>query len=136
MKLLILMLISTASFSQPFMGLGGGNKGANGYVGVVAEKLQLQLSYQVPLISEETPSVASLNIGYVIGNTWSITPLVGLAWTKRKDFTLYDKGGEITTLTGFKPLYGFEAGYSQYMGKVFIFANNFSYGVGVKIIFK
>lgn len=137
MKLIImLMLVSTASFSQPFMGLGIANKGASGYVGVVAEQLQLQLSYQVPLISAETPTVGSLSVGYVIGEAWSITPIVGGAWWHREDFSEYDKGGEIQELSGIKLLYGFEAGYSRYMGKAFIFANNFGYGAGIKFILK
>lgn len=129
------MLISTASFSQPFMGLGIGNKGASGYVGVVAEQLQIQLSYQVPVISEETPTVGNVSFGYVIGDSWSVTPLVGLAWWHKKDFTEYYKGGEIQNLSGINMLYGFEAGYSQHIGKVFIFGNNFGCGAGITIVF-
>lgn len=138
MKLLFIPLIMFHFFAQaqPFIGLGIGNKGASGIAGLQAENVQLQLSYQVPFLSAETPTVTALSAGYAIGSDWSITPLVGMAWTTRKDFTEYDKGGEIITTSVLKPMYGFEAGYAQHIGKAFIAVNNFGYGAGIKFIFK
>lgn len=137
MKLIILlMLISTAGFSQPYCGIGYGNKGVSGYVGALIENVQIQASYKVPLQSQINPSIASFTAGYKVGNDFTFTPTVGIALSSGKDFTKYYAGGEIEKTKGTYFTYGGEVGYNRHIGRVFLAGDNFGYTVGIKMFFK
>ena len=54
----------------------------------------------------------------------SLTPSIGYGWRKWKDFTEWDKGGEIIQMSDFKPVYQAELMKQWYCGGLLV---NYAY---------
>lgn len=115
MKLLVLLLLSSSTFAQPYLGIGAGS-GVTFYAGINVEKVQVQYSFQIPYSSATRPYVNSFTIGYGIGNNIVVTPEIGIAANHLA--------------------YGGELSRTWYMGRLFAYGNNYGYGIGIKCILK
>lgn len=128
--ILIALIISKNCFGQGYIGIGATNNGVQVSAGVLADNVDVQLKYQLPLFSLEVPKVMSFTIGRMIllsnndADNFSITPSVGYAYLKSKDFTLYDRENKIITVEALKPVLGVEIGKDWWMGRVSV---NYTY---------
>ena len=150
MKTLIVtlfLILSIKSFSQPYLGLGLQNKGANISIGVVVDKVDLQLNYKYPLSSAEESKIASITIGWNFMLTefnednYLITPFIGGALQKYDDFTLYDTNpvyGPVS-VTKFRGVYGLELGRNLHNGRISIMSKYYDkiyYGIIMRAFIK
>ena len=146
MKTFLLLLISTSSFAQPFLGLGVTNQGANFHLGVLAGSIEITAGYKMPFNSNDVAKIASLQIGKQIllsnndQDNYSITPSIGYANYRVQDFAAYnnDPSGKTgpSLISEFRPIAGVEVGKDSYMGRVFVSANyckGMYYGIGIKM---
>lgn len=146
MKTFLLLLISAASFGQPFLGLGVTNQGANIQLGVFAGSIEVTGAYKLPFSRNDVAKIASLQIGKQIllshndQDNYSITPSIGYANYRVQDFAAYnnDPTGKtgISLINEFRPIAGVEVGKDSYMGRVFLSANyckGMYYGIGIKM---
>lgn len=147
MKKVIILIISLIftfpCFSQSFIGMQGTNKGVDVQLGYLSESggAIISAGYKVPLIKANTPSVINLSVGkeWLITNNeennYSLSSLVGIGSYKVKDFTEYDKGGQIIYINKVLPVYTLELGKDIYKGRLFVsgnYCNSFYYGLGIK----
>jgi len=146
MKTFLTTLIIAASItaqSQPFFGLSAGNGGITYQAGALAESIEITAAYKMPLSKNDRPSVLSISVGKQIlltnneSDNYSITPTIGFANYRVKDFTKYDQGSdEIIQVSEFKPVFGLEVGKDSHMGRVFISANYCKvawFSIGIKV---
>jgi len=139
----LFVIMSLSATAQPFLGLGLNNRGGSIQLGILAQGIEITAAYKTPFSRTDVPSVASLSIGKQIllsnkeDDNYSITPAIGFASYRMKDFTKYDQGSdEIIQVSEFKPIYGIEVGKDSYMGRVFISASYCKsawFGIGVKV---
>lgn len=150
MKVLItlqlILIISIPSFSQTYIGLGLLNKGVDFSLGTLVDGIDLQFNYKVPLTSAEEPNIMSITLGKMIllsdkdEDNYSITPILGGAWLKGKDFSKYDADplGAILETNKFNGVYGLELSKDAYMGRLSLVAKHIGgmyYGVSVRVFF-
>jgi len=135
---LLITLSTVVLFAQPFLGLGATNKGINIQAGAWIEDVEISAAYKIPVIKNDIASIASLSAGYRVGK--HLIPSIGIANYRVKDFTEYnaDPTGKsaIVQISEVHPIYGLEAGYNSYCGRVFAQANyckGFYFGVGIKM---
>lgn len=137
----ILILMATKSIAQPYIGLNVSTHGVGAETGFITAKgLQMALGGSVPLIKSDVPRILYLTAGQKINvGEYNVTPSAGIGYYSVKDFSEYDKGGSVITLSGYKPFYNLELGRDWYKGRLFVFSNygyKFSAGVGIKVLFK
>lgn len=151
MKVLItlqlILIISIPSFSQPYFGIGLQNKGFNMSAGIVADNIDAQIMFKTPLTSAEESKVLSLTIGRMINITnkdednYSITPLIGLGWSKYQDFSQYDLDDKaaIIDVNKFSGVYGLEIGKDAHVGRISLMGrycgSKMYYGVTMRVFF-
>jgi len=146
--IIVMCFIYITSFAQPYIGMLATNKGVGFQIGVLSESggLELSAASNMPLLSNTTPTILSINIGKQFlltkndDDNYSITPSVGFSSYNYKNFTEYDKipRGDIIQVSEIKPIYRIEIGKDSYLGRVFVSANyckGFYYGVGMKFFF-
>ncbi len=129
--LIALIIISGHSFGQGYIGIGATNNGIQLSAGALSGNVDMQFKYQLPLFSLEAPQIVSITIGRMIPLTtidkFSITPSIGYAWLKNKDFSLYGlstREDNIITVQRFKPTASLEFGKDYWMGRIAI---NYTY---------
>ena len=146
MKKLLLMvciLITVNTYSQPFASFEGTTNGFAMTVGVqTIDGIQISAGYNKPLSSSEKPTLFYGNAGYNIflsnydEDNFTLTPTIGAAQSSVKVFDVNDNS---TTIKDIKPIYGLELGKDWNMGRLFISANKcikMFYGIGIKAFFK
>lgn len=146
LSLIACTLIIAASYCQPFAGLGLTNKGVNFQAGALISGIEITAAAKRPYSRNDIPLIYSLSVGKQIlltdnqEDNYSITPSIGYANYRIKDFTAYDKDPTGATgpvqISTFTPIYGLELGKDSYMGRVFISANyckGLYFGMGIKI---
>ena len=122
----LLLIISTTGFSQVYVSMGAVNNGVQVGVGALAANVDIQLRYQRPIFNIQSPTVTSFTIGRMINITgneednFTVTPSIGYAHLKRKDFTRYNSEDKITNVELFKAVYGLEVGKDWFMGRASI----------------
>ena len=143
----LLLIVSMTGYSQGYVSIGGTNAGIQVGVGILANNLDIQLKYQLPLISLEIPKILSFNVGYRILlssneiDNFSITPSVGYAYLRSKDFSLYNTSptlDKILVIEEFKPMYNVEIGKDWHMGRLsftYTYCNRSCYGLTIKCFF-
>ena len=128
--LCLLCCLADNLFSQPYFGLGLGNKGMNYQLGIRDESLDLKFDYKMPMTRNDVAKVLSFQIGKQLllthneSDNLSLTPSIGYGWRKWKDFTEWDKGGEVIPMSDFKPVYQVEIMKQWYYGGLSV---NYSY---------
>ena len=137
MKTILLLLISATTTAQAYLGLGLTNEGALYQAGALIQNVQLELSYKMPLMSNDVNKVLSVTTGYQYK---FITASLGGAYTKRTDYKRYnaDPTGRagFDVVEGFKPIVSVELGIDKYLGRIFIngtYCGVFYFGVGLKV---
>ncbi|MBC7509880.1 MAG: hypothetical protein H7320_14205, partial [Ferruginibacter sp.] len=142
-----LIITTLQGLSQGYVALGGTNKGIQASVGVLANNLDFNIKYQLPLVSTEIPKILSFNIGPRINLTWyetdnfNITPSLGYAYLRSKDFSLYNTSpnlDKIILIEEFKPVFNLELGKDWYMGRLavnYTYCNGNYYGISIKCFF-
>lgn len=139
----IAICFSDNLFAQSFIGVQGTNKGFNLQIGYVVPEsnIVLQTGYKVPLINTDVASVFNFSAGKQFSLTnneednYTLSALVGIGNYHIKDFTEYDKGGQIITINKLLPVYTLEVGKDIYKGRIFIsanYCNSFYFGAGIK----
>jgi hypothetical protein len=142
----ILLIISTTTFAQPYLGVGIQNKGMNMTAGVVAGGMEVNLKYQFPLTRADEKRILSATIGKMVllsnydEDNYSATLQVGPAWVKYNDYLKYDASeyGEVIAVSEVKPLVGLEIGKDSYMGRISLTASycmQSYYGASMRIFF-
>ena len=139
-----LLLISLPTFAQPYFAIGLQNKGFNMSTGILAEKIDVQIRFKVPLTSAEESKQLSATIGRMIlisnndDDNYLITPSIGAAWLKSTDFTEYDinpnKGP--VSIQKFKPVYALELGKDAYKGRLSLtaqYSDKMYWGVNMRV---
>ncbi len=136
--LITLLTLSTAMFSQPFLGIGVTNKGANFQVGGWIKDMELSIAYKLPLINNDVAKIASFSAGLKLGKY--IIPSIGVASYRVKDFTKYnnDPSGQapIEQISEIHPVYQLEAGINKYHGRIFAqvsYCKTAYFGIGIKM---
>ena len=144
-KLLLMMciLITVNTYSQPFVSFEGTTKGFGMTIGTqTKEGIQLAAGYNVSITKADVPDLFFGNVGYNIlltqndEDNFTLTPTVGAAHSTVK---VFDKNDNYTTVKGIKPIFGLELGKDWNMGRLFVSANycqKFYYGIGIKAFFK
>lgn len=137
MKTILLLLLSATTSAQAYLGLGITNEGALYQAGALIQNIQVELSYKMPLTSNENNQVLSLTTGYQYK---FITASIGAAYLHRQDFTAYNADptgmAAIEVVEGFKPIVSVELGIDKYLGRLFVnttYCDGFYFGVGLKI---
>ena len=143
--LFLLAILCSFKSNAQYVGIGGGNKGVTFNAGILADGIQIEASYRTPLFSTEKPEVLSLTIGREIllsnyeEDNFSVTPFIGGASLKYKDFSEYDSPPyKIQKVSEIKPMYGIELAKDWYAGRVFINSNycgSVSLSLGMKVMF-
>jgi hypothetical protein len=119
MKTIILLLISSVSFAQPFAGIGLETSAARMSIGVAVENWEVSAGYSVPFTRADKPAVYSLELGHVLGNeTWTVVPSAGYAMVKQKLFS----GDKITDVSKVTAIFGLEAGWNQAAGRLAVYS--------------
>ncbi len=112
MKTILLLLISCSSLAQVHMGLGTGTT-LNARIGFTSDDgYTLNASFDLPYSSADKARIFSLNGGkeFQAGRVF-ITPTIGGAALRWKDFSQYDKPPyRIIDTSAVKVMYGLEAG--------------------------
>lgn len=148
MKKLLLCLLLFASINlvaQPYLSLQATDIGAGLHVGYLKSGIEISAGYNVPFLKTVNPQIFDLSLGkqflitnYVQDNlTLTLSP--GIAYTTKKDFTEYNKCGEIITQSGFNPIFKTELGKDFNIGRLFINANyctGFYFGLGMRVFFE
>ena len=143
-QILIPLILFSTSLNAQYIGVGISNKGACFYAGIVSEGIEVGIAHKVPLFSQETPTITSLQVGRAIlltnydEDNYSITPSVGIAHYKVKDFKDFDNGGDIIEIAEVKPLFNLELSKDAYMGRMFLsatFCKTVYYSIGMKVFF-
>lgn len=140
---LLLIITTVSGLSQGYVSLGATNKGAQFSAGVLANNVDINIRYQLPLVSTEIPKILSFNVGHRIllsnyeTDNFSITPSIGYAYLKNKDFSLYGTSIEdkIIVVEQFKPVFNLEIGKDWYMGRLsfnYTYCNDNYYGISFK----
>ena len=144
------ILVLSSCFSQAFFGSGISKNGISAFIGVEVNNIHAQYQGILPFSSEEKPFVHAISLGYSIKikDIVTITPYGGLSMYTKKDFSVYNKGGrdviengiivhydDIKKISDTKPLYGIEISKTWFMGRVFIYGNNYGAGIGIKVVF-
>ena len=123
---LILIIISATANAQPYVLMGAVNNGVQVGIGALASNVDIQLRYQRPVFNLESPTITSFTIGRMINLTgndednFTVTPSIGYAHLKSKDFTQYNSEDKITNVELFKAVYGLEVGKDWFMGRASI----------------
>jgi len=110
----LLLCFADNLFSQPYLGLSVGNKGMNYQLGIKADNLDFKFDYKLPMSRNDVAKVLSFQIGKQFllthneSDNLSLTTSLGYGWRKWKDFTEWDKGGEVILASDFKPVYQIE----------------------------
>ena len=138
--LMVCILITVNTYSQPFASFEGTTKGFVMTVGFQSpEGIQIAAGYNVSITKANVPDLFYGNVGYNIlltqndEDNFSLTPTIGAAHSSVQTFTIDDK--YISTVKGIKPIYGLEFGKDWHMGKLFVSANYCGrayYGIGIK----
>jgi len=139
----ISLFLADNVFSQPFLSMGAGDKGIQFQLGVLNEGTEITFSYKTPMTKNDVAKIASLSFGKQIllsnreEDNYSLTPSIGMANYRVKDFSKYDAGEDnIIQVSQFKPVYSIELGKDAYMGRMFISASycrNPYFVVGFKV---
>ncbi len=134
-KLLTILLLISTAYAQPFIGVIAGNT-IGVKVGFLSDDLiVLNAAFDLPYSSQEKAKIFSINAGRQFGDVYNITPTIGGAYLKSKDFSEYDQGGQIKEIEKVKLIYGLEAGKDINNGRLFIesrYCDRFYYSAGVK----
>ena len=116
------------------------NQGSGFGVGVLASNIEVQAGFNMPLRKTNVPHIMYVRGGYQIDlNDFSVTPSIGIADYKVKDFSDWDKGGSVISINKTLPIFSVEAGKDMNIGRLFISANycqNIFFGIGIKGFFK
>lgn len=144
--LIVLLLISFPTFAQPYLSIGLQNKGFNMSAGILADKIDAQISFKTPLTSAEESKQLSATIGRMIlisqkdDNNYSFTPSIGAAWVKSTDFTEYDLNpnkGPVEVVK-FKAVYGLELGKDAHIARISLtvrYVDRLYWGVNMRVFF-
>ncbi len=146
MKLLIpFLLISSISFAQPYLSIGGTTRGSNFGAGAIAGGIDINVSYDRPLMRNDKPALLSFSIGKKVAlsdedeSHWSITGAVGYGSITYKDYSLYDDGyDKVISVSEFKPVYIAEIGYNAHLGRISFVTKRCDvmyYGLSMRISF-
>lgn len=143
--LLIATMLSLCCTAQLNLGIAGNNNGVELSAGILAQQIDLQLDFNMPIISTEKSQITKLTVGYQVflsdkeeNYNYSVTPSIGIAGIRKNIFN-----ANKTEITGvnrsIKPIYKLEIGKDSYMGR-FVASINYSdalyYGVGIRIFFR
>jgi len=126
----LLLCFADNLFSQPYLGLGLGNKGMNYQLGMIDESMDFKIDYKMPMSRNDVAKILSFQIGkrflltHNESDNLSLTTSIGYGWRKWKDFTEWDKGGEVILASDFKPVYQIELMKQWYCGGLLI---NYAY---------
>jgi len=140
-KIIILILIPLSGIAQPYVSIGLQNTGANGSIGYIAQKVDLNLSYKFPLTSAIESKIASITFGRQFNlskkeqDNYVITPLVGVGFLKSG---VISKDNTLIPVQSVKPVYGLEIGKDAYMGRISAFVryiDKWYYGLSMRIFF-
>ena len=127
-------------FSQVYVGIGAQNKGVNCSIGAMVRDIDFNLSYALPITSNENKKITSLAIGkqFLINDRFTVLPAIGYGRRKWTDYSQYDDKGIMIAMQDFKPIGSLQIGLNGRAGNVYAFTsycNEIFYGLGMKIYF-
>lgn len=133
-------LVCNKAKGQPFAAIGIVNKGAKFECGTSIKKVELKLSYQLPMTSNEAKKITAVQVGYEISinDRFYLMPGAGYAYRKWTDFSEYDKGGQRIYRSDYSPVVNCEVGVNGYAGKCFIsysYVKDSYFGIGLRVYF-
>ena len=144
--LALLICLADNLFSQPYIGLGLTNKGMLTQVGVLTDKIEVTGTWKLPFSQNDVATIIGLQFGtgFALGHkekdNFFITPSVGFANYRIKDFTAYnaDPTGRtgIVQISEFKSFLSLELDKDMARGRFFIsasFCKTAYFGFGIKI---
>ena len=142
---IFILLISSASFSQVYVAGGGTTNGVEVGAGVLAQDVDIQFSYNMPLTSTVKPMFATLTVGrmFIISDkedyyNYSITPSVGIVGIDKNIFNK-DETEIIEKQKLIKPAFLLELGKDSFGGRFVIsaaYSDRFYFGFKVRGFFR
>jgi len=136
-----LVIISFPCKSQVYLGISGTNKGTSQTIGWLSDiGIDLNVNYKSSLLKADVARILSFNIGKRIElsqNNFNVTPYIGIANYRNKDFRAYDidRKNEVIQINETGLIYRLELGKDWYMGRLYIegtYCNGFYFGAGIK----
>ncbi len=142
-----LLCLNAFISAQPYVSISANTKGFGMSAGYLsASNLDLSIGYDVPFRKADVPSIFYAKTGYQIllsnydENNFSLTPSLGIANYKVKDFSHWDnEGGSVKDINEIKPIYGLELAKDWNAGRLFISANycgNVYGSIGIRAFIK
>lgn len=142
----IALFLTCLTQAQPFISVSGTTKGIAFSAGLLTTSgLEVSAGYNMWSRTPSVPTIGYVQAGYHVllsqneKDNYTLTPGVGVASWSRKDFTEWDKGGDVISISKVALLLSLEAGKDINLGRVFI---NVSYcerpyaGVGIRAFFR
>ena len=142
MSVFMLFIMVASAKAQPFLGTSFSFNSAEIQGGYATKNdVEFTVAYKTPFIRTDVASISSLTVGKKLwfSESYSVTPAIGLAHYKIRDFNHPNEAGEATLISSPSPVLRVELGKNYKQGVVFALFNycrNLSLTVGMKVYFK
>lgn len=133
-KIIILFIISASAKAQTNFTIGYNNHGPEISAGYTYNKISGSVQQTLSISSDLFPHLSIAKINYAIGNTFSVSPVIGIAYHAYTHIpsseyhalgTAYINEYDKLQVRGLYLLYGAEIGYKMFYGS-YTFTGKFS----------
>ena len=118
-----MIIISLSVQAQPYLSTGLNSKSFTTGIGLLADKMDISISYKLPFLNKEQAKIFSFSIGRQIllthndEDNYSITPAIGYAECR---YSRFDNNLKETKMRTTNALYSVEIGKDAYMGRFYL----------------